>query len=436
MKSRIYDVGNETMPRAELEQLQLERLQSTINRAYRNVQFYGGVMRDAGLTPDDFTSLDDLMRLPLTTKTDLRESYPYGMFAVPLREVRRIHSSSGATGVPTVVGYTANDVEHWTELVARNLAAAGVDEEDVVQIFFGYGMFSGGFGLHQGAERVGASVLPAATAEIRKQISVMQDFRTTVLVGTPSYARQIAETIAESELSAQSLSVRVGLFGGEQWTERTRQIIEDKLLIVALDIYGLAELGGPGVAGECEYKCGLHIAEDHFLAEVIDPDTGERLDEGEEGELVLTAIDKEAFPLLRYRTGDITSLTREVCTCGRTHARMSRVLRRTDDVIVIQGMKIFPGDIQAIVETMEGVAGPRMQVVLDRDGGEDTMEVQIELSRPPAGGRLSELDRQRHEAEELLRRSLGVAVRVKFVEPSSLAPLGEKTSAVVDKREL
>jgi phenylacetate-CoA ligase len=436
MKSRIHDAANETMPRAELHQLQLERLQSTIHRTYRNVQFYGAVMREAGLTPDDFTSLDDLRRLPLTTKTDLRESYPYAMFAVPLREVRRIHSSSGSTGVPTVVGYTANDLEHWTELVARNLAAAGVNEDDVVQIFFGYGMFSGGFGLHQGAERVGASVLPASTAEIHKQIAVMQDFRTTVLVGTPSYARQIAETITASEVSAQSLSVRVGLFGGEQWTERTRQIIEDKLLITALDIYGLAELGGPGVAGECEHKCGLHIAEDHFIPEVIDPDTGERLDDGEEGELVLTAIDKEAFPLLRYRTGDITSLTREACQCGRTHARMSRVLRRTDDMIIIQGMKVFPGDIQAIVETMEGVAGPRMQVVLNRDGGEDTMEVQIELSRPPAGGRLSELDRQRHEAEELLRKRLGLGVRVKFVEPTSLAPLGEKTSAVVDKREL
>ncbi len=433
MKPFIYDPRNETMPREELAQFQLERLQSTTHRAYRNVQFYGNLMRELELTPEDFTSLDDLRRLPFTTKQHLRESYPYGMFAVPLREVRRIHSSSGSTGVAVVVGYTANDLDHWTSLVARNLAAAGVTDDDVVQIFFGYGLFSGGFGLHQGAERIGASVLPASTAEVRKQIAVMQDFRTTVLVGTPSYARQIAETIAESGVSAQSLSLKAGLFGAEPWSERSRGIIEDNLLITALDIYGLAELGGPGVAGECHHKCGLHIAEDHFIAEVIDPETGETLEAGREGELVLTAVHKEAFPLLRYRTGDITALDVAPCECGRTLARMRRVHRRTDDMIAIRGIKVFPADIQAEIEDMEGV-GSRLQIVLDREGHEDTIEVQVELIRPPAGGGLSYLDRQKQEAQERLSDFLQVPVRVRFVEPNSLAPLGEKTTAVVDRR--
>lgn len=435
MKPWIYDATAETMPRDELEQLQLERLQSTIYRAYNNVQFYGRLMRELSLTPDDFTALEDLARLPFTTKRDLRESYPYGMFAVPLREVRRIHSSSGSTGTPTVVGYTANDLNHWTDLVARNLAAAGVTDEDVVQVFFGYGLFSGGFGLHQGAERIGASVLPASNADIRTQIAVMQDFRTTVLVGTPSYARQIAETVASSNISPQSLMLRGGVFGAEQWTETTRDIIETHLQITALDIYGLAELGGPGVAGECHHKCGLHIAEDHFIAEVVNPDTDEPVSNGQEGELVLTAIHKEAFPLLRYRTGDITSLDRQVCQCGRSHARMSRVFRRNDDMIIMHGMKLFPDDIRAVLDSVEG-AGPRFRIVLDRVEGEDTMEVQIELSRPPASGLLSDLERQRHQAEEELRKRLRLPVRVTFLEPSSLAPLGEKTSMVEDRREL
>ena len=433
MKPFIYDPPNETMPREELEQFQLERLQSTIYRCYRNVQFYGSLMRDLELTPDDFTTLDDLGRLPFTTKEHLRNSYPYGMFAVPLREVRRIHSSSGSTGVAIVVGYTANDLDHWTGLVARNLAAAGVTDEDVVQIFFGYGLFSGGFGLHQGAERIGASVLPASTADIHKQISVMQDFRTTILVGTPSYARQIAETIADSDISVQSLSLKGGVFGAEPWSERTRQIIEENLVITALDIYGLAELGGPGVAGECPFKCGLHIAEDHFIAEIIDPDTGEVLEEGREGELVLTAVHKEAFPLLRYRTGDITALHLAPCECGRTHARMDRVYRRTDDMIAIRGVKVFPGDIQAEIEDMEGV-GSRLRIVLDREVHEDTIEVQIELTRPPAGGGLSSLDKQRQAAQDRLSDFLRMPVRVRFVEPSTLAPLGEKTTMVVDNR--
>ncbi|MFP3904365.1 MAG: phenylacetate--CoA ligase family protein, partial [Armatimonadota bacterium] len=284
--TNIFDERHEAMARDELRLLQLERLQSSVNRAHRNVQFYRHMFDEHDLVPEQFISLDDLRRLPLTSKQDLLDSYPYGMFAVPLREIVRIHSSSGSTGAPTVVGYTANDLDHWTDLVARNLVAAGVGAEDVVQIFFGYGLFSGGFGLHQGAERIGASVLPASNADIRKQIAVLQDFRTTVLVGTPSYARQIAETVASEDISAQSLSLRVGLFGGEQWSEKTRQIIENNLLISAFDIYGLAELGGPGVAGECEAKNGLHIAEDYFIPEIINPDTTEPVPEGEEGELV------------------------------------------------------------------------------------------------------------------------------------------------------
>lgn len=430
-----FDERRETMARDELRLLQLERLQSTVSRAHRNVTFYRHIFDEHNITPEQFAGLEDLQRLPFTTREDLRESYPYEMFAVPLREIVRIHSSSGSTGPPTVVGYTANDLEHWTDLVARNLVATGVGADDVVQVFFGYGLFSGGFGLHQGAERLGASVLPASNADVRKQIAVMQDFRTTVLVGTPSYARQIAEMVASEDISAQSLSLRVGLFGGEQWSERIRELIEHNLLISAYDIYGLAELGGPGVAGECEKKSGLHIAEDSFIPQVIDPDTGELLEDGEEGELVLTAIEREAFPLLRYRTGDITSLTHEPCACGRTLARMSRVMRRTDDMIIVQGMKMFPDDFRQVIDELD-IAGPRFRIVLDRQEGEDTVEVQIELSAPPASGVLAELDGQRKKVQERLRKHLRIPVSVRFVEPSSMPPMRGKDNVVEDNRQI
>src|SRR5512135_3481995 len=322
---------SECMDREELAQLQLERLESTLSRVYMNVPFYRKKFDEIGFNPDDLRSLDDLGKLPFTTKGDLRENYPYGLFAVPLREVVRVHASSGTTGMSTVVGYSKNDIKTWSNLVARVLAAGGITKDDVIQIAFNYGLFTGAFGLHYGAERVGASVIPMSAGNTRRQIKLMQDFKTTALVGTPSYAMLIADTMIEMGINRNSLSLKYGLFGAEPWSDSMRKEIEDKLKIVATDNYGLSEVIGPGVAGECLERNGMHIAEDHFVVECLDPTTLEPVPEGVPGELVFTTLTKEALPLLRYRTRDIASLDRSPCPCGRTGARMSRVIGRSDD---------------------------------------------------------------------------------------------------------
>ncbi len=349
-----WEPEKECMAREDLVQLQLERLQSTLYRVGTHVPFYRKKFQGLKVDYDDFQSLDDLRRLPFTCKQDLRDNYPYGLFAVPLRDVVRIHSSSGTTGLATVVGYTKNDIKNWAGLAARVLTAAGVTAEDVIQIAFGYGLFTGGFGLHYGAERLGASVIPISAGNTKRQIQIMQDFKTTALVCTPSYALIIADTLLEMGINPNGLSLKVGLFGAEPWSEAMRREINEKLGIMATDNYGLSEVMGPGVAGECQECSGLHINEDHFLLEVIDPETMEPVEPGETGELVITTLTKEAFPMIRYRTRDLTRLIPEPCPCGRTFMRMQRIMGRTDDMLIIKGVNVFPVQIEKVLFEIEG----------------------------------------------------------------------------------
>ncbi len=421
----------ECMPRVEIQQLQLERLQATMNRAYRNVAFYRRRFEELDITPEDIQTIADLQRLPLTEKEDLHRGYPYGMFAVPLREVVRIHMSSGTTGHPSVVGLTANDLRHQTDLVARNLTAAGITKEDVVQVFFGYGLFTAGFGYHYGTEAIGGSVIPVSHGDTQRQVEVMRDFRTTVIIGTPYYALRIAQTAEEMGIDSHELSLRIGLFGGEPWDESVRQEIEDRLAIKAFDVYGLAELGGPGVSFECEERVGLHIAEDQFLVEVIDPDSGQVLEPGQSGELVFTTVNKEAFPLLRYRSGDLSSLNAEPCPCGRTHARMSRVSQYTDGRIVVRGINIFPGQVEEALAEIDGL-GKEYQLILDRTTARERLEVHVELSPDSTPDQMRRLIGMEGQIKDRLQQTLGLAVEVKLVEPGSIGP-GADRLRIVDK---
>ena len=431
----IWDRHYECMPREELEQLQLERLQATLHRAYKNVTCYRNKFGEQGIDPDDIQSLADLASLPFTTKEDLRLNYPYGMFAVPLREVVRIHSSSGTTGKPTVVGYTKNDIKTWSNLVARFMTAAGVSHDDVVQIAFGYGMFTGAFGLHYGAESIGASVIPMGGGNTEKQIMIMQDYRSTALVCTPSYAITIADRIEQLGIDPKSLNLRHGLFGGEPWSEAMRTEIESRLCISATDNYGLSEIIGPGVAGECRHKCGMHLFEDAFIPEIIDPDTGRVLPPGSVGELVLTTITKEAFPMIRYRTRDITSLDYTPCSCGRTMVRMQKTMGRSDDMLIIKGVNVFPSQIEEVLVAMEGCE-PHYQLVVDRKGALDVLEVQIEVTENIF---FDEMKLQRTFLETIEKRIesvLGVGVTVRLVEPKSIPRHEGKANRVLDRRKI
>jgi phenylacetate-CoA ligase len=422
------------MPREELEQLQLERLQATLNRVYKTVTCYRRKFDENGIDPEDFQSLSDLAKLPFTTKEDLRLNYPYGMFAVPLREVVRIHSSSGTTGKPTVVGYTKNDIKTWANLVARFMTAAGVTHDDVVQIAFGYGLFTGAFGLHYGAEAIGASVIPMSSGNTEKQIMIMQDYKTTALVCTPSYAITMANRMEQMGIDPKSLSLRLGLFGAEPWSEAMRREIESRLFITATDNYGLSEIIGPGVAGECQFRCGMHLFEDVFIPEIIDPETCEVLPPGSMGELVLTTLTKEAFPMIRYRTRDITSLDYPPCECGRTHVRMKKTMGRTDDMLIIRGVNIFPSQIEEILFEIEGCE-PHYQLVLTNEGPVDSLEVHVEVTENIF---FDEMKKQRSFLELIERRiksALGVGVTVKLVEPKSMPRHEGKAVRVIDNRK-
>jgi phenylacetate-CoA ligase len=435
MQTNIWDAHNETMPREELEQLQLERLQATLNRVYKNVTCYRTKFNELGVVPEDLSSLAELANLPFTTKEDLRVNYPYGMFAVPLREVVRIHSSSGTTGKPTVVGYTKNDLKMWSNLVARFMTAAGVTHDDVVQIAFGYGLFTGAFGLHYGSEMIGAAVIPMGGGNSDKQIMIMQDYKTTALVCTPSYAVTIADRLDKMGIDPKSLSLRVGLFGGEPWSESMRREIESRLMIRATDNYGLSEIIGPGVGGECQFACGMHIAEDAFIAEIIDPDSCQVLPPGSVGELVLTSISKEAFPMIRYRTRDITSLDYGICKCGRTLVRMKKTMGRTDDMLIIKGVNVFPSQIEEVLISIEGCK-PHYQLIVDRKGALDTLDVCIEVTENIF---FDEMKRQRaflEMVEKKIDSVLGVGVTVKLVEPNSIPRQEGKSDRVIDKRTL
>jgi len=432
---KIWEPLYECMPREEIEQLQLERLQATLNRVYRSVTCYRKKFDEAGIVPEDIRSLDDLSRLPFTTKEDLRLNYPYGMFAVPLREVIRIHSSSGTTGKPTVVGYTKNDIKTWSNLVARFMTAAGVTHDDVVQIAFGYGMFTGAFGLHYGAETIGASVIPMSAGNTEKQIMIMQDYRTTALVCTPSYALTMASRMEQMGVDPKSLSLKVGLFGSEPWSEAMRKEIESRLYISATDNYGLSEIIGPGVAGDCECKSGMHLFEDAFIPEIIDPETGEVLPRGSVGELVLTTLTKEAFPMIRYRTRDITSLDYDKCDCGRTLVRMRKTMGRSDDMLIIRGVNVFPSQIEEILFAIEGCE-PHYQLVLDREEDMDVLEVRIEVTENIF---FDEMKKQKSFVELVERKIhsvLGVGVTVRLVEPSSLPRHEGKAKRVIDNRKM
>lgn len=425
----------ECMEREEIAQLQLERLQSTMNRVYRNVPFYRKKFDGLGIDPDDFRSLDDFRKLPFTTKDDLRENYPYGMFAIPLREVVRVHASSGTTGTSTVVGYTRNDIKNWSNLVARVLTAGGVTKDDVVQIAFGYGLFTGGFGLHYGAERIGASVIPISSGNTRRQVKIMQDFKTTAIVCTPSYALQVAEVIIDMGINVNSLSLKYGLFGAEPWSEGMRQDIQERLKIIATDNYGLSEVLGPGVSGECLERKGLHINEDHFLIEVVDPDTLEPTPYGETGELVITTLTKEAFPMIRFRTRDLTKFIAEPCPCGRTSMRMGRVVGRSDDMIIIKGVNVFPSQIEAVLFEIEGTE-PHYQIVIDRKGAMDEVEVLVEVSEAIF---FDQMKKQRQLIELIKKRlatELGISVDVRLVEQKTLERSDGKAERVIDRRQL
>lgn len=431
--THIWNWKDECRPRDQIRELQLSRLQQTLKLVAEQVPCYQRKFSECDLSWQDVKSLDDLRHLPFTTKEDLRLNYPYGMFAVPMRDVVRIHSSSGTTGKPTVVGYTKADIASWTELVARFMTAAGVTREDIVHIAFGYGLFTGAFGLHYGSEAIGASVIPISGGNTDKQLMIMQDYRSSALVCTPSYGLTLADRLEKQGVDPRTLALRVGLFGAEPWSEQMRAELEQRLGIIATDNYGLSEIMGPGVAGECLCKNGMHLAEDHFYPEIIDPDSGEVLPEGAVGELVLTSLTKQAFPMIRYRTRDITRLEFDVCSCGRTLARMEKTRGRSDDMLIIKGVNVFPTQIEEVLFQIEG-SEPHYQLIVDRVNNVDSLEVQIEVSERIF---FDEMKQQRQfvvEAEKRLATVLGVSARVKLVEPASITRHEGKACRVFDRR--
>lgn len=429
----IWEKENECMDREQLRALQLERLQSTLYRVYENVPYYRQIFDEHGVKPSDIQRLEDIAKLPFTTKDALRDNYPFKLFAVPMKDIVRVHASSGTTGKPIVAGYTKNDLHTWSNLIARIATMAGVNDEDIAQISFGYGLFTGGFGLHYGLERAGATIVPASTGNTQKQIMLMQDFGTTVLVSTPSYALYMAEAMEEMGIDPASLQLRVGLFGSEPWSESIRQEIEKRWGIMATDNYGLTELMGPGVAGECMERTGLHIAEDHFLVEVIDPETGEVLDYGQEGELVFTTLTKEGFPVIRYRTRDISVLNPEACPCGRTSVRMRKVTGRTDDMMVIRGVNVFPSQVESVLLGVDGVA-PHYQLIVTKKGYLDALEVRVELLEDKFTDNYGELKAIEDTIKERLHNVLSIGAKVTLVAPKSIERTAGKAKRVIDQR--
>jgi phenylacetate-CoA ligase len=432
----IWDDEFETMPREALEALQAKRLRQTVERVYATVPFYRRKLDEAGIKPADIRSLADLERLPFTTKTDLRDNYPFGLFTVPMDNVVRIHASSGTTGKPTVVGYTKRDIGTWSEVMARSLTCGGVSRGDIIHNAYGYGLFTGGLGVHYGAEKIGASVIPISGGNTKRQIMIMEDFGSTILTCTPSYALNMAEVAEEMGVDFRKLKLRVGIFGAEPWSENMRREIEAKLNLTALDIYGLSEIIGPGVANECiEAKSGLHVFEDHFIPEIIDPETGKPLPPGSRGELVFTTVTKEAFPLLRYRTRDISSLNYDVCVCGRTMVRMTRVSGRSDDMIIIRGVNVFPSQIESVLMGFEGVE-PHYLLVVDREGSLDTLEVQVEVNERLFSDEIKRLESLTRQIAKDVKDYCGVSARIKLVEPKSIPRSEGKAKRVIDKRTM
>ena len=432
----IHNIEFETLPREALEAIQLRRLQTVLERVYAMVPFYREKFQEAGVTPADIKTLKDIQRLPFTTKQDLRDNYPFGMFAVPMDNVVRIHASSGTTGQPTVVGYTARDIISWSELMARALSAAGAARGDIIHNAYGYGLFTGGLGIHYGAERLGASVIPISGGNTRRQVMIMKDFGPTILTCTPSYALHLAEVAQETGVDFSELRFKAGIFGAEPWSERMREEIERQLHLSAVDIYGLSEVMGPGVSIECqEAKNGLHVFEDHFIPEIINPETGETLPYGETGELVFTSITKEAFPVIRYRTRDISSLNPEPCICGRTHVRMKRISGRTDDMLIIRGVNVFPSQIESVLMEIEEVE-PHYQLIVDRTGNLDHLTVLVEVGEHAFSDEVRILQDLEKKIAKNIKEFLGVSAKVKLVEPKTIARSEGKAQRVIDNRKL
>lgn len=430
----IWNETKECMSRDELHNLQSARLVKMVNRVYHNVEFYRKKMQQMGIEPGDINGIEDLSKLPFTTKNDLRDNYPFGLFAVPQSEVVRVHASSGTTGKATVVGYTRRDIEIWQECVARVLAMAGVGAHDKIQIAYGYGLFTGGLGLHYGAENLGATVVPMSTGNTKKLITMMQDFGATAIACTPSYLLHIAETLEEAG-EINNISLKAAICGAEPWTENMRKEIESKLHLKAFDIYGLSEIMGPGVAADCEFHNGLHVYEDHFVPEVINPETLEPCNEGETGELVFTTLTKEALPLFRYRTKDLTSITYDKCECGRTLARISRFKGRSDDMLIIRGVNVFPSQVEAALLEM-GETSPHYMLIVDRINNLDVLEVQVEVEERFFSDEIRQLENLSKKISHVLHTALGLAVKVTLVEPKTIERSEGKAKRVIDKRKL
>lgn len=431
----IWNERIECASREEMWIIQSERLCETVRRIYHNVPYFRKKMQDLGLTANDIQSVDDLHKLPFTTKIDLRDNYPFGLFTVPMSEIVRLHASSGTTGKPTVVGYTRKDIQMWSEVVTRSLCMAGVHRNDIVQIAYGYGLFTGGLGLHYGTENLGASVIPISGGNTSKQVQLMEDFGSSVICCTPSYALNIAEVMKEMKVDPKNLKLRVGVFGAEPWSEAMRKEIEAKLGIKAIDIYGLSEIVGPGVSCECEHQCGMHINEDHFLPEIIDPETLQPMAHGEVGELVFTTITKEGIPLIRYRTRDLTRLIYDKCVCGRTLVRMEKCKGRSDDMLIIRGVNVFPSQIETVLLQMSEVE-PHYVIMVDREGTLDIMSVMVEVQEQFFSDEIRKLQELRLKITRNLESVLGISVNVKLVEPRTIERTAGKAQRVIDKRKI
>jgi phenylacetate-CoA ligase len=431
----IWNEKIECAERGEMKELQSERLVETVQRIYHNVPAYRAKMQEADLVPADIKSIDDLHKLPFTMKADLRDNYPFGLFNVPMSEIVRVHASSGTTGKPIVVGYTRKDLNSWAEVVTRALCMAGVHRNDMVQIAYGYGLFTGGLGLHYGCENLGATVIPISGGNTAKQIQLMQDFQTSAVACTPSYALYLAEAIEEAGLKKEDLNLRVGIFGAEPWTENMRREIESKLGLKAIDIYGLSEIIGPGVSCECEYQCGMHINEDHFIPEVIDPETLQPLPPGEKGELVFTTITKEGIPMLRYRTRDLTRLIYDKCECGRTLVRMEKCTGRSDDMLIIRGVNVFPSQIESVLLEMSETA-PHYLITVERENNLDILNVMVEVQEQFFSDEIRRLEGVRKKITQRIHNVLGLSVNVKLVEPKTIERTAGKSKRVIDNRKL
>ncbi|MBC8389256.1 MAG: phenylacetate--CoA ligase [Actinobacteria bacterium] len=434
MANDYWEKEVETLSRDELRKIQLERLKKTLVNVYENVDFYREKLDDAGVDPYNFNNLGDVEKIPFTTKDDLRENYPFGLFARSMDNVARIHSSSGTTGNPVVVGYTKNDIAVWGNLIARQLFSVGVREKDIIQNSYGYGLFTGGLGLHYGAELLGSTVIPTSGGNTERQIKIMADYGSTVICCTPSYILYIAEVGKELGVDFSKLPLKMAILGAEPWTDEMRKEIEARLFIDAIDIYGLSEIIGPGVSLECLYKSGLHVAEDHFLVEVIDPQTGKMLPPGKQGELVFTTLTKEAIPLLRYRTRDLSVLNIEKCSCGRTHGRMKKPMGRTDDMLIIRGINVFPSQIEEVLMKVKEIE-PHYLIVVDRKNYLDTIELWVEVSEDVFSEKMNDLENFESSIEHKLFSTIGIKIDVRLKEPKTIQRSIGKAKRVLDRRK-